>query len=33
MDFETNFDKALLNVGQAGGQETLATPDITPPWP
>ena len=31
MDFETNFDKALLNVGQTGGQETSATPDITPP--
>jgi hypothetical protein len=31
MDFETNFDKALLNVGQAVGQETLATPDIAPP--
>lgn len=31
MDFETNFDKALLTVGQTGGQETSATPDIAPP--
>jgi uncharacterized protein with PIN domain len=27
MDFETNFDRALLSVGQTGGQETSATPD------
>lgn len=27
MDFETNFDKALLSVGQSGGQETSPTPD------
>ncbi len=27
MDFETNFDKALLSVGQTGGQETSATQD------
>jgi myosin heavy subunit len=26
MDFETNFDKALLSVGQTGGQDTAATP-------
>lgn len=25
MDFETNFDKALLSVGQTGGQDTAAT--------
>lgn len=30
MDFETNFDKALLSVGQPGGQETSATPDFKP---
>jgi len=29
MDFETNFDKALLSVGQSGGQDTAATPNIT----
>jgi len=28
MDFETNFDKALLSVGQSGGQETSPTPDV-----
>jgi hypothetical protein len=27
-DFETNFDRALLSVGQAGGQDTSATPDL-----
>jgi len=27
MDFETNFDKAMLSVGQSGGQETSPTPD------
>jgi len=27
MDFETNFDKALLSVGQSGGEETSPTPD------
>jgi hypothetical protein len=30
MDFETNFDKALLSVGQTGGQETSATPAAAP---
>lgn len=29
MDFETNFDKALLSVGQAGGQETYAAEALT----
>ena len=27
MDFETNFDKAMLSVGQSGGQETSPTSD------
>lgn len=27
-DFETNFDRALLSVGQSGGQDTSATPDL-----
>ena len=27
MDFETNFDKALLSVGQSGGQETAPNAD------
>ena len=27
MDFETNFDKALLSVGQSGGQETSPSSD------
>jgi len=27
MDFETNFDKAMLSVGQSGGQETSPTQD------
>ena len=27
MDFETNFDKALLSVGQSGGQETSPSAD------
>lgn len=31
MDFETNFDKALLSVGQSGGQATSATPTAAPP--
>lgn len=26
MDFETNFDKALLSVGQTGGEDTAASP-------
>jgi hypothetical protein len=26
MDFETNFDKALLSVGQTGGENTAASP-------
>ena len=26
MDFETNFDKALLSVGQTGGEDTSASP-------
>jgi len=26
MDFETNFDKALLSVGQTGGEDTSANP-------
>jgi hypothetical protein len=26
MDFETNFDKALLSVGQTGGQDTAPSP-------
>eukprot|EP00934_Nitzschia_sp_Nitz4_P005511 Nitzschia sp. Nitz4//scaffold4_size323378//6379//7881//NITZ4_000604-RA/size323378-snap-gene-0.397-mRNA-1//1//CDS//3329553231//5501//frame0 len=30
MDFETNFDKALLSVGQTGGEDTAATPAVTP---
>ena len=30
MDFETNFDKAMLSVGQAGGQDTAATPATAP---
>ena len=30
MDFETNFDKALLSVGQTGGQDTAATPVAAP---
>lgn len=30
MDFETNFDKALLSVGQAGGEDTSATPAPAP---
>ena len=30
MDFETNFDKALLSVGQTGGQDTAATPPLAP---
>ena len=28
MDFETNFDKALLSVNQSGGQETSAVPPV-----
>lgn len=32
MDFETNFDKALLSVGQTGGEETSATPAKTPAY-
>lgn len=33
MDFETNFDKALLSVGQTqtGGQDTAATSTVVPP--
>ena len=30
MDFETNFDKALLSVSQTGGQDTAATPSVLP---
>ena len=30
MDFETNFDKALLSVNQTGGQETSAAPSSNP---
>eukprot|EP00537_Pseudo-nitzschia_pungens_P006183 CAMPEP_0172371582 /NCGR_PEP_ID=MMETSP1060-20121228/43642_1 /TAXON_ID=37318 /ORGANISM="Pseudo-nitzschia pungens, Strain cf. cingulata" /LENGTH=461 /DNA_ID=CAMNT_0013097261 /DNA_START=88 /DNA_END=1469 /DNA_ORIENTATION=+ len=29
MDFETNFDKALLSVGQTGGQETFASEPLS----
>lgn len=31
MDFETNFDKALLSVGQTGGEDTAATPAAVSP--
>lgn len=30
MDFETNFDKAMLSVGQAGGQDTAPTSATAP---
>lgn len=30
MDFETNFDRALLSVGQTGGEDTSANPPPTP---
>jgi hypothetical protein len=30
MDFETNFDKALLSVGQTGGQDTAPTTAVAP---
>jgi hypothetical protein len=30
MDFETNFDKALLSVGQTGGQDTAPTTAAAP---
>jgi hypothetical protein len=30
MDFETNFDRALLSVGQTGGEDTSATPAVDP---
>lgn len=31
MDFETNFDKAILSVGQTGGEDTAPTPAAAPP--
>jgi len=29
-DFETNFDRAILSMGQAGGQDTAPPPQVTP---
>ena len=33
MDFETNFDRALLSVGQAGGEDTSPSPPVAPIQP
>jgi len=31
MDFESNFDKAILSVGQSGGEQTSAVAPLAPP--
>ncbi|CAJ1966944.1 unnamed protein product [Cylindrotheca closterium] len=31
MDFESNFDKAILSVGQSGGEQTSASAPLAPP--